>query len=252
MHHGQQPVFSARRSPAGPRRCAPPARPLPGRYRPGDNGSASPSRPRSRTGRARGRACRRTRKSMAEARGPTAAARAPPTPASATDRSRPRGAAPRGLDRQAHRCRSRRRAIARRSCSAAATTAACRASRRGRRGRWRGCGRPEHPRSAAPRHRPRCGRNRSRARHAVRGRLRSDISRTPADRRFRGPSSTCRATARRAGPELGGEAHVFVGDGLRVPASPPSRTASISSGGSCGSTSRSGKCATRFRPICSL
>ena len=54
-------------------------------------------------------------------------------------------------------------------------TAACRASRRGRRARWRGCGRPARPTSAAPRPRPRCGRSRFQAGAAARvvGRSRS-------------------------------------------------------------------------------
>ena len=108
-------------------------------------------------------------------------------------RPRRRAAPPRPRGR---RCRSPHRGCARRAGPPAARTAGWRASRRGRPARWRGCGRPARPRSAATRPRPRCGRSRSELAAAGSRRWRSCISRTPAGRRCRGPSSACASAAR--------------------------------------------------------
>ena len=79
------------------------------------------------------------------------------------------GAAPRRLDREARRCRSRHRAgAAPRRSSRQPVEQGARASGRGRRGRWRGCGRRVRPRSAATRPRRRCGRSRSAAARGAR------------------------------------------------------------------------------------
>ena len=80
-----------------------------------------------------------------------------------------------------------------------------RASRRGRRARWRGSARPARPTSAAPRHRPRCGRNRSRSsprRSQIGGDShQSNPSRSKMSRSFigsRDQAARCRPTASRA------------------------------------------------------
>ncbi len=99
------------------------------------------------------------------------------------------GAALRRARPRARRCRNPHRECARRADRRATRRAAYGASRRGRRARWRGCGRPARWRSAASRLRPRCGRNRCAAPRDGRGRWRLDINQTPGIRRGRGPSS---------------------------------------------------------------
>ena len=129
------------------------------------SGSASPWRPRGRSGRAPGRACRR-RGSRSRPRRDRCGMRSRARPTSVGDRSIATTSAPRRAASTAKRAgaaagieHARGRAGPR-----AARPAACRASGRGRRGRWRGCGRPARPRSAATTPRPRCGRSRSAAR----------------------------------------------------------------------------------------
>jgi hypothetical protein len=104
----------------------------------------------------------------------------------------------------------------------AASRAAWRACGRGRRAPWRGCGRPARPRSAAPRPARPCGRSRLDLAAALLVRRRhgppSDISRIPAGRRCRGPSSA-RRSAGRAQPTARGQAHVFASAPPRARAS---------------------------------
>ena len=129
------------------------------------NGSASPSRPRGRTGRAPDRACRRREtRSLPAPRSRGTRSRARPTSVGDRSIATTSRAAPRRLDRERAGAAAgieqpRAAQVVRQPVEQRA-----RASRRGRRGPWRGCGRPARRRSAAPRHRPRCGRNRSRAR----------------------------------------------------------------------------------------
>ena len=146
----------------GPRRRGRRGRPRARTMSAARSGSASPSRRRGRSGRARGRACRRPGTRCEPV--PEIARRALAGEADQGRREvdgddlRRRAARPR---RRGRRCRSRRRGRGGRAGRRAARRAGCRASGRGRRARWRGCGRPARRRSAAPRPRPRCGRNRS-------------------------------------------------------------------------------------------